>query len=933
MLRLRQARQEMNNGASGFNPTRLVFPTSPSRGTPLETRHATSLHIYNVNECTNNKTIAYMKKLFTLFILLCLLPLAAWAQAQTQETKYIYYTWDNDTQTCIPNNGTAQTATVVTTGVTQWGGDESDKEYWYVVNDEINITDRITVTGNVHLILADGCNLTASKGINVSAGNSLSIYGQTNGSGALEATRDSYNAGIGGGFGSGGSGGEVTIHGGEVTATGGNGGAGIGGGYNGSGGEVTIYGGTVTATGESSGAGIGGGQNGNGGAVTISGGTVTATGYSGAGIGSGYGGSSGTFSTGTDGHAFIIASSDTGDAISDQSGNSNWSGVIFEGDEGGLVYGSPITLTTDATIPAGKTLTVGEDKTLTIGKGVTLTNEGTLTNNGKIVNYGTIDGTGTVPGNILTGLTEDMITVAEATYTGEKIEPEVTVSNFTEDDYDVTYSNNTKACDATEENAPTVTVTPKGTNLGGDPVNVKFTIAKATPTITLTVPTGDDLVYDGTDKKATATVKGVENESEELTATIAYYSDDTYQTKVEETKNAGTYYVKATFVETANYVAAEETASFTIAKASATLSFAKKEVLAVMGETVENTLNVTPAGVAVLYSSSANGVATVDASGVITLVGAGTTTITATVDDPNYQGEAAYTLTVTLAPLGEGEITAEGETNISIEMDGTSFELTAKVIADDLGTNGTWTWASGNTNVATVSVKGDAASGYSLRATTDPKTSTAIVTPVAAGTATITATYTDSEYTGSVDFTVTITEPEPEEPKPPIDQPSYYNIYVEDVCDGVDITTSKNVVREGGSISLYVEKDTANYTFDNFKVYYKRNYYGPWEILEEGVQPGEYPINNIWTHIYVKAEGAEEKEDDPTGMEQVEGVKVYTKDGSLYVQTPQRETVIIVSMTGAVVKSEEQVGLKQYHGLQPGIYIVRVGDRTYKLRL
>ena len=893
-----------------------------------------------------------MKKLFTLFILLCLLPLAAWAQAQTQETKYIYYTWDNDTQTCIPNNGTAQTATVVTTGVTQWGGDESDKEYWYVVNDEINITDRITVTGNVHLILADGCNLTASKGINVSAGNSLSIYGQTDGSGALKATDDSGHAGIGSSS-NGGSGGEVTIHGGTVNASGTLGGAGIGGGFDGSGGTVTIYGGTVTATGYSGagigggalgsgevtiyggmvtasseaagGAGIGGGALGSGGTVAIYGGTVNATSNNGAGIGNGDGGSGCSFSTGTDGHAFIIASS-----ISDQSIKRSWSGVIFEGDNG-AVYGSPITLTTDATIPAGKTLTVGEDKTLTIGKGVTLTNEGTLTNNGKIVNYGTIDGT--VPGNILTGLTEDMITVAEATYTGEKIEPEVTVSNFTEDDYDVTYSNNIKACDATEENAPTVTVTPKGTNLGGDPVNVKFTIAKATPTITLTVPTGDDLVYDGTDKKATATVKGVENESEELTATIAYYSDDTYQTKVEETKNAGTYYVKATFVETANYMAAEETASFTIAKASATLSFAKKEVLAVMGETVENTLNVTPAGVAVLYSSSANGVATVDASGVITLVGAGTTTITATVDDPNYQGEAAYTLTVTLAPLGEGEITAEGETNISIEMDGTSFELTAKVIADDLGTNGTWTWASGNTNVATVSVKGDAASGYSLRATTDPKTSTAIVTPVAAGTATITATYTDSEYTGSVDFTVTITEPEPEEPKPPIDQPSYYNIYVEDVCDGVDITTSKNVVREGGSISLYVEKDTANYTFDNFKVYYKRNYYGPWEVLEEGVQPGEYPINNIWTHIYIKAEGAEEKEEDPTGIESIEGVKVYTKDGSLYVQTPQREQVIIVSMSGVVVKNEEQVGLKQYHGLQPGIYIVRIGERAYKVRL
>ena len=161
---------------------------------------------------------------------------------------------------------------------------------------------------------------------------------------------------------------------------------------------------------------------------------------------------------------------------------------------------------------------------------------------------------------------------------------------------------------------------------------------------------------------------------------------------------------------------------------------------------------------------------------------------------------------------------------------------------------------------------------------------------------------------------------------------SYYNIYVEDVCDGVEVSTSKQVVREGGSINVYVEKDTARYTFDNFKVYYKRSYYGGWKELKEGTQPGEYPIKNIWTHIYIKAEGAEEKE-DPTGIESIEGVKVYTKDGSLYVQTPQREQIIIVSMSGAVVKNEEQIGLKQYHGLQPGIYIVRVGDRAYKVRL
>ena len=82
-----------------------------------------------------------------------------------------------------------------------------------------------------------------------------------------------------------------------VTAQGGNdtyGGAGIGGGSNGSGGTITITGGEVTATGGGtgwSGAGIGGGNNGSGGTITITGGVVNATGggtgWSGAGIGGG----------------------------------------------------------------------------------------------------------------------------------------------------------------------------------------------------------------------------------------------------------------------------------------------------------------------------------------------------------------------------------------------------------------------------------------------------------------------------------------------------------------------------------------------------------------------------------------------------------------------------------------------------------------------
>ena len=88
----------------------------------------------------------------------------------------------------------------------------------------------------------------------------------------------------------------MTITGGKITATGGNGAAGIGGGAGdkytavGGDGDVTISGGTITATGGNLASGIGGGCDGNG-TVTITGGDITAkaTGRYGAGIGGGIG--------------------------------------------------------------------------------------------------------------------------------------------------------------------------------------------------------------------------------------------------------------------------------------------------------------------------------------------------------------------------------------------------------------------------------------------------------------------------------------------------------------------------------------------------------------------------------------------------------------------------------------------------------------------
>lgn len=112
---------------------------------------------------------------------------------------------------------------------TNWGAND-DQEYWYVVNSPAIIGELVTVTGNVHLILADDTTLVAMRGIQVAGeGNSLTIYAQSDKEtmGALTATGGEWNAGIGG---IGGTCGTITINGGKVTASGGTGASDIGGG-------------------------------------------------------------------------------------------------------------------------------------------------------------------------------------------------------------------------------------------------------------------------------------------------------------------------------------------------------------------------------------------------------------------------------------------------------------------------------------------------------------------------------------------------------------------------------------------------------------------------------------------------------------------------------------------------------------------------------
>ena len=163
------------------------------------------------------------------------------------------------------------------------------EDFVYIVNEDVTISERIQISGNVTLILGADATLTAPKGIELSEGNSLTIEGP----GALTIDNcDNWKSGIGAV-----RVGTLVINGGTINVKGGYSSAAIGGSFyddtsgtniTTAGGSITINGGVVNATGGTSGAGIGGGNRGPCGDIVINGGQVAAVGGSGAaGIGPG----------------------------------------------------------------------------------------------------------------------------------------------------------------------------------------------------------------------------------------------------------------------------------------------------------------------------------------------------------------------------------------------------------------------------------------------------------------------------------------------------------------------------------------------------------------------------------------------------------------------------------------------------------------------
>ena len=221
------------------------------------------------------------------------------------------------------------------------------------------------------------------------------------------------------------------------------------------------------------------------------------------------------------------------------------------------------------------------------------------------------------------------------TFNGENQKPTVTVKDgetnlVLDTDYTLTNEGGTNVGEYT------VTVTGKG-NYTGE-VSKKYSITAGTMEVTAEGYTG---TYDG--KAYGITVKAPEG------ATIKYgTAEGTYDLTASPTyTNAGTYTVYYS-VSMANYTDVTGSKNVVINKATATLSYSATTAEGKMGEAfTAPTLN-NPSQVAVTYSSSNTQVATIGTDGVVTLTGAGKTTITATfAGNDNYEGaSASYELTV-----------------------------------------------------------------------------------------------------------------------------------------------------------------------------------------------------------------------------------------------------------------------------------------------
>ena len=376
----------------------------------------------------------------------------------------------------------------------------------------------------------------------------------------------------------------------------------------------------------------------------------------------------------------------------------NSSGIVFDGSTG-TVYGS-VTLQED--------LTIGEGESLTIPDGSSLNCNGKLTNNGTILASG-----GTVTGSLSDGSTVTTPSISQqptgqtvtegsaamfsvTASAGDSETPtyqwqqstdnggswanieSATSAKYTTEATTTSMSGNQYRCVVTGSgvsviSAPaTLTVNAAATTITTQPSNVTVTEGE-TATFSVTA-TGSNLTYQwqqSTDGSAWANISGATSSSYTTQAATMDMDGWQYRCVVTDGNSNGVTSQAATLTVTAATVSVTG------------VSLDKTELSLTVGDTETLTATVAPANAAnqsVTWASSAPSVATVDAAGKVTAVGAGTATITVTTVDGGFTATCAVTVRPDIPPANPNyRITVEATQGGTVTADPTAAKAGATV--------------------------------------------------------------------------------------------------------------------------------------------------------------------------------------------------------------------------------------------------------------
>lgn len=151
-----------------------------------------------------------------------------------------------------------------------------------------------------------------------------------------------------------------------------------------------------------------------------------------------------------------------------------------------------------------------------------------------------------------------------------------------------------------------------------------------------------------------------------------------------------------------------------------------------------------------------------------------------------------------------------------------------------------------------------------------------------------------------------------------------YSVHITESPD-ISLWADKYSVYWNESVIIHAQLIGESSDTDKIKVLYKRGENGLWETVYGS---NDFYIYNVYSDIYVRAERYTYVANEVIADK---GIQIYTQNGCLYVQTFKLQQVHIIALNGTIVRSRKQSGLQCYDGLEPGVYLVRVDKRTFKV--